>query len=450
MKAKMTYSRRGLKRFLPATLFGRSLLILIVPIVIIQSITAIVFFDNHWEKITSRLAYGVAGEVAMLSNAIVQEDSDDRIDFLARKMDQHLDMLVQYERGRNMDEISTTDFLPLWETLVADILDRELAVQLDYPYAFHLDLREKWVEVYVQLPGGILSVALPERRLFSSSSYIFLLWLVSTSMVFLLVAVLFMRGQVRPIRRLAIAAERFGKGQDMPSFKLEGAREVRQAGEAFVKMHERINRQISQRTAMLAGVSHDLRTPLTRLKLALSMIEDSDDVADMKQDISEMEKMINGYLGFVQGQTSEEKIPMDISALLEKIVQNTERAGGKVRLEIRQSGMFKVQPSALERCLTNLIDNALKYADDVRVSCDLDDDGDLLLSIEDNGPGIPESEYEDVFRPFYRGDSARETASGSVGLGLPIAMDIVHTHGGDIWLDRSAMGGLKVAMNIPK
>ena len=450
MKAKSLHPRRGLKRLLPSTLFARSLLILIVPVIIIQSVAAVVFFDNHWSKITARLAYSVAGEIAMLSNAVVQEDNDARVEFLSRKVDEHLSLLVEYERGRQMDDFPAPDSLPFWEGFVSEILDRELAIQLDYPYAFHLDLDEKWVEVYVQLPAGLLSVTMPERRVFSSSSYIFLLWLLVTSMVFLLVAVLFMRGQARPIRRLAIAAERFGKGQDMPNFKLEGAREVRQAGEAFRKMHERLNRQISQRTTMLAGVSHDLRTPLTRLKLALSMIDDSDDVRDMKQDIAEMERMIGGYLGFVQGQTSEEKLSMDVAELLEKIVQNAVRAGGNVTLEVQQSGSVKLQPSAFERCLGNLLSNAQKFASEIRVRCDLDEEGDVLITIDDNGPGIPETEYEDVFRPFYRGDSARETASGSVGLGLPIAMDIVHAHGGDIWLDRSPMGGLRVSINIPR
>lgn len=452
MKKRKERTRRRpfLKRFLPGSLFGRSLLILMLPIVLLQLIATFVFFDNHWAKITSRLAYAVAGEIAVLADSIGTEESHFEIKELSERLHKNLSLIVDLKPGATLDLRPDSGHGLVWESMAADMLHKELSARLNRPFILDLDFAHKRVNVFVQLDGGLLTVSFPERRLFSSSGYIFLLWLVCSSMILLFVAVLFMRNQIRPIRRLAVAAERLGRGQDVPNFKPEGAYEVRQAAAAFLKMHERIRRQISQRTAMLAGVSHDLRTPLTRLKLQLAMMRESDDVKAMQQDIHEMEKMIGGYLAFVQGESREEKIRVSMRNFLQKIVKAYARQNFSVDLRLCDPSLtVKIQPLAFERCVANLIDNAQKYAAHVWVDITRDEEGDVLMTIEDDGPGIAENEYENVFKPFYREDKARETATGSVGLGMSIAMDIVHAHGGEIWLDKSAHGGLKVTINMP-
>ena len=249
---------------------------------------------------------------------------------------------------------------------------------------------------------------------------------------------------------MALAAERFGKGRDVENFKVEGAREVRQAGQAFLDMKVRIQRQINQRIDMLAGVSHDLRTPLTRLKLQVAMMGDSPDIYDMKNDIHDMERMIDGYLNFVRGEGSEPSVVTDIPAMLRDITTSTKRQGCDVELNLNDiSVSTSVRPIAFKRCLNNIVSNASKYADFIWITLEQPDESTVKIIIEDNGPGIEEEKFEDVFRPFYRVDSSRNMSTGGVGLGLPISMDIVHAHGGEIWLERSGHGGLAVHILLP-
>ncbi len=316
------------------------------------------------------------------------------------------------------------------------------------PFTLDIDFQEKWVKVSVQINDGVLDITLPGRRLFSSSGYIFLLWVIGSSLLLLMIAVIFMRNQIRPIRKLAIAAERFGKGRDMLSFKPTGAREVRQAAEAFLDMHQRIRRQIEQRTAMLAGVSHDLRTPLTRLKLQLEMMESTPDIQAMKTDIQEMQTMLEGYLEFVRSESDEPVLYTNINLLLNKITDAAKRQNIAITKQSDEDINIMIRPMGFERCLNNLITNAGKYADHVWLFAAIEDKK-LTIIVEDDGPGIPEDQYESVFKPFYRVDSSRNLKTGGVGLGLAISMDVVHAHGGKIWLDKSDKGGLKVCIKLP-
>lgn len=438
------------KRFVPKTLFGRSLLILITPIILIQAISTFLFFDSHWSKMTSRLAYSVAGEITWISNEVEIDSSPENITKLTDMASRYLSMLIAYYPD---DTVSTEDKRRSWvgwESLIGETLDYELSQLLNYPYTIDVDFQEKWVEIRVQLKQGVLSVSLPQRRLYSSSSYIFLLWVFSISIILLIIAVLFMRNQVRPIRRLAIAAERFGKGRDVSDFKIEGAKEVRQAGQAFVEMRTRIQRQISQRTEMLAGVSHDLRTPLTRLKLQLAMLGDTPDTEAMRGDIHDMEYMIDGYLNFVRGDGRESSQIINLVELLGGVIADAKRQGIKIEYTHEMDKLFlPLRQSAFKRCITNIVSNADKYAQEIWVSLKRAEEGRIEIIIEDNGQGIPEAQYEDVFRPFYRVDSSRNSETGGVGLGLPIAMDIVHSHGGKIWLGKSIHGGLSVFIKLP-
>ncbi|MCB9989335.1 MAG: HAMP domain-containing protein [Rhodospirillales bacterium] len=447
----------SIKQFLPRSLLGRSLLILVTPILLIQIITTYIFFDRHWNRMSGRIAFAVAGEIAVIADYIEQGPGDQPIPFgaVSAYAAQHLDFLVSYEEGAHIApqpqelRLGANIAQQAKQTVLYDFLAQALEKQVRRPYQISIDMDEKWIEVSLQLNDGVLRVSLPQRRMFSSSGYIFLIWMFGVSMLLLVVAVLFMRNQVRPIRRLAIAAERMGKGRNIPpSFKPEGAREVRQAAQAFLDMQERIRRQVSQRTAMLAGVSHDLRTPLTRMKLQLAMMGNSPDVDGMKSDIAHMERMIGAYLDFARGEGGEVSERIDLAELVERVADNARRAG--VTIEHKNQGDLFVflKPVAFERCLGNVVSNAGKYGHHVWLTASRQDDR-IRVVVDDDGPGIPAEKREEVFRPFFRLDESRNPDMGGVGLGLPIAQDIVHAHGGEIELSDSPHGGLRVTIDVP-
>ncbi|MGZ9096782.1 MAG: ATP-binding protein [Micavibrio sp.] len=437
----------SLKTFMPRTLFGRSLLIMVTPVLLIQIIAAYVFFDRHWSKMTERLAYAVAGEIAVIAAKIEEDPTSDNVRGISQAGAQYLSLLISYEPGA----VIAPDALGYNSP---SLITRKLAAALDEqvrrPYSISIDTSEKWIEVRVALPEGVLSVSPPQRRLFSSTGYVFLLWMIVSSIILLGISVLFMRNQIRPIRRLAIAAERIGKGRDLPAtFKPEGAREVRQASKAFIDMHDRIKRQIAQRTAMLAGVSHDLRTPLTRLKLQAAMMGNTPDTEAMRNDIGDMERMLNAYLDFVRGEGGEASSRVDLKDMLDRIVQLTRRSGTVIEFEADGDLSIPLRALAFERCLNNIIGNAKKYARSIWVRAERMNAETIVITVDDNGPGIPEDQMEDVFRPFVRVDKSRNAATGGVGLGLSIAQDIVHSHGGEISLAKSPHGGLRVVISLP-
>lgn len=440
---------KSIKSMLPRTLFARSLLILIVPIFLIQIVTSVIFFDRHWNKMTTRLAYAVSGEVTVMADAL--ESNPMALSDVAPYYADHLSMITSFKTG---DRLTKEGFQQegsrIWENVVGEKLSKEMTKALKRPFFLHMNFDEKWIEVHVQLDNGVLVVAFPERRFFSSSGYVFLLWMFTVSAILLLVAVLFMRNQIRPIRKLAVAAELFGKGRDVPSFRPSGAREVRQAAAAFLSMHKRIRRQVDQRTAMLAGVSHDLRTPLTRLKLQLEMMDETADIAAMKDDIGQMERMISGYLDFARGEEGEKFSAVILQEMLKDLLVSVKRQGTDITLDCPDEPIvMMLKPTAFERCLSNLTSNAAKYADHVWVSLSASDDS-AMITVEDDGVGIDPAQYDEVFKPFTRVDEARSSETGGVGLGLPIAQDIVHSHGGTITLGESEHGGLKVFVRLPR
>jgi two-component system osmolarity sensor histidine kinase EnvZ len=315
---------------------------------------------------------------------------------------------------------------------------------------FHMDTQSHpdEVRIQVQLPEGIIDVAVSKERLFSSTTYIFVMWMVGTSLVLFAVATVFMRNQVRPIRRLANAVEDFGKGRDAPDFKPEGATEIRQAAAAFNMMRDRIQRMINQRTEMLAGVSHDLRTPLTRMKLQLAMLEDSGDIADLKADLSEMEKMVEEYLSFARGEGAESVIVSNVSDILADIVNRIDNPD--IDIKLRTSGDLSVplRPNAFRRCVTNLVNNALIYGGSATIQASRNG-GAIQITIDDSGPGIPDDQREEVFRPFYRLDNARGPDKAGTGLGLAIARDVMRGLGGDLVMEESPTGGARARMRLP-
>ena len=430
------------KRFLPRSLLGRSLMIIVTPLVLLQVVAGFIFYESHWDKVTLRLARNLAGDIAGVITLLRQNpDNPEPVFDMAAE---HMEMTLHVKGG---DILPNTP--PDESGLMERMMVRAMREYVGKPFQIDTRSLERHVVIRVQLTDGVLVVVTTRKRLFSSTTYIFVLWMVGTAMILFGVAVIFMRNQVKPIRRLAFAADTFGKGRDAPSFKPEGANEVRQAAAAFIAMRDRIQRQITQRTEMLAGVSHDLRTPLTRMKLQLELLGDREGVEELKGDVEEMEYMLEGYLAFARGEGSEAPTPTSLTALLGDIVAQARRKGGNA-IDLHTEGEITVplRPAAMKRCVTNLIDNALRYADHVSVRAGRRGDA-VEITIDDDGPGVPEEHREDVFKPFFRLESSRNPVTGGVGLGLTIARDVLRGHGGDIELGDSPSGGLRARLRLP-
>lgn len=434
------------KKFFPRTLFARSLLIIVIPVLLLQVVTTLVFVDNHWRKVTSRLAFAVAGEISIIADQLDKSHSEEDARRISDLYAQKLDLLVTFEPHGTITP--QTEIRGAWGPFTADALSKAMNKQVRRPFSLSFSPEDNWVNIGVQLDSGVLRVLALERRLYSSSANIFLMWVLGTSVILFAISVFFMRNQIRPIRRLALMAERMGKGQNIDSFKPEGAREVRLAARAFIDMHHRITRQVEQRTAMLAGVSHDLRTPLTRLKLGMSFMGDSADVKDLKQDVVDMENMINSYLGFLRGDGDEATESIALLDIITKIADATRRHGKNIHVDVSPNIMISVRPMAFERAVQNLVSNAEKYGEEIWISAK-DKIDEVVIMVDDNGEGLPPELFEDVFKPFYRADQSRNVLTGGVGLGLPIVRDITHAHGGEVHLDKSPKGGLRAIITLP-
>ncbi|MGN6515645.1 MAG: ATP-binding protein [Rhizomicrobium sp.] len=437
---------RFIKRWMPHGLFGRSLLIIVTPVVLLQCFVSYAFFVRHYDIMTARMARGVAGDVAFLVNLEESKpastDRRELLDMAARNLAYEISFLP----GESLSK-------PYRHTApyVNGPLNATFRAQLGETRPFATRVEGDRVEIKVEVRDGVLVLRVPLKRLQVSNADVFVLWMVISSLVLLAVAILFLRGQVRPIERLAKAADSFGKGRPVTNFKPYGATEVRRAAQAFITMRERIERYVQQRTEMLAGVSHDLKTPLTRMKLELAMMPDAESRA-MKDDVAEMEHMLDEYLDFARGEGSEEVQPSDMSDIVHDAAAAAARArgAGPERLNIvAPAGMtLAVRRNALKRCTTNLIDNALKHGKHVEVT--LRRVARVMESVvDDDGPGIPEHRREEAFRPFHRLDEGRNLQMGGSGLGLAIARDIARAHGGDLILSESPQRGLRATIRLP-
>jgi two-component system osmolarity sensor histidine kinase EnvZ len=432
--------RNLVKRALPRSLFGRSLLIIVTPLILLQVISTWIFYDRHWDTVARRLASAVAGDIAMMAETMEVLDGPDESRILnAATGLTELD--YTFRPGAALQAGPAR--VPRRGTLTDALEER-----VRRPFRIDSVSDTHRILVAVQLADGVLDVGIPRQRLYSSTTYIFVLWMVGSSMVLFAVATMFMRNQVRALRRLASAAENFGKGRHVANFKLEGATEIRQAAAAFVIMRDRIQRQISQRTEMLAGVSHDLRTPLTRMKLGLELLGDGSAIDELKSDVSEMETMIQGYLDFARGEGSEAPIEVDLQAFLEEIVAASRRDGQSISLTAPVDYRLLLRPNAMKRCIGNLVANACRHGSHVWLTA-LPGRGAVDIMIDDDGPGIPAEQREAVFRPFFRLDPSRNVSTGGVGLGLTIARDIARGHGGDLTLETSPQGGLRTRLHLP-
>ena len=439
-----------IKRFLPRSLLGRSLLIIVTPLIIVQLISTLIFYERHWDSVTRWLASSLAGEIDTV--IVHMRDFPDPANraWMFETARLRMGLEVEYKRGALLPAGPP----PSAANIPERELIRALRERLRRPFSVDTETYYKKVEIRVQLPRGVLRVLAPTKRVSSPTTTIFITWSIGSAIVLFIVATIFMRNQVRPIERLASAAESFGKGRDVPGFKPTGATEVRQASAAFIRMRQRIKRQIAQRTEMLAGVSHDLRTPLTRMKLQLAMLKGGNEVKGLRADIAEMEVMLEEYLAFARGEGSETPVETDIAKLLREVAGKARRKGKTISLKtnggLKSSGGLDVpvRPNALRRCVTNLVGNAVQHAD--KVAIEVRRNGNIIeIIIDDNGPGIPKSKRAEAFKAFSRLDPSRNPDSGGVGLGLTIARDIIRGHGGEVALEDSPKGGLRVRLRLP-
>ncbi len=433
---------------LPKGLYARALLIIITPIVVLEGVIAFAFMERHWQAVTRRLSEATARDIA----AIV--DLYDRLPNKSKTKD--LVDLAKERLNLDLQFLPTGDLPPPGPKPLFTLLDRALSTELrrhvNKPFWIDTAGDVRLVEIRVKHDDSILKVMATRSQTYASNSHIFLLWMVGTSVILLTVAILFLRNQIRPILRLAEAADAFGKGRGIPDdFRPRGAREVRQAAEAFLEMRDRIKTHVEQRTTMLAGVSHDLRTVLTRFKLELALLGDSSDTRALAADVNEMQHMLEDYLAFAKGDGGEEAKPTNLKELLQEIHADAQIYGRSVELKMRKKRQDLVLPlkrQALKRAITNLVSNAARYGDQVVIRAATEGQW-VRIEVDDNGPGIPASERENVFRPFYRIDHSRNVDDGNSGLGLAIARDIAKSHGGEIALGESSMGGLRAIISLP-
>ena len=436
---------RWIKRQLPKTLFGRSLLIIVLPVAIMQIAVTYVFFDAHWETVTSRLSEGLAGDVAWAVESYQDDPSAASFAKISKRAEDSMGLSVALQPGRTLpDRTHHALFAPIDQSM-----QQALSGRLDQPFWFDTIRYPAYVDIRVAVHGGVMRILAPRDRAFATQGHIFVLWMTVATVLLTAIAILFIRNQVKAIERLANAAEAFGRGGDVPSFKPQGAREVRRAASAFLDMRGRIQRHIDQRTTLLASVSHDLRTPLTRLKLALALNEPSKRNEAMKADLAEMEHMIDEYLAFARGEGGEAAETIHLRALLEQVSEGALRAGAQVAVQADPELTALVRPNALKRALSNLIMNAAVHGEHVEVAAQVRPQGGVEIFVDDDGPGIPEDRYEEAFKAFGRLDEARNQNSKGVGLGLAIARDVARGHGGDITLSRSPLGGLRAVVRLP-
>ena len=437
---------RAIADLLPKGLYARSLLIVIAPMVLLQTAVAYIFMERHWDLVTHRLSAAVARDIGAaieLYRAFPPAAGDDRLKTIcAERFLIDVELLPPGSLPPPMPKTFFSELDP-----VTRALPDEISKQVHRPFWIDSVGRSGLVEIRIDLGDGVLRMITHRNLAYEPNVHIFILWMLGASIVLLTVAILFLRNQIRPILRLAEAAEHLGMGRDF-DFRPHGAREVRQAGYAFIEMKKRVERALEQRTTMLNGVSHDLRTILTRFKLSLALIEDEAEIEPLQKDVAEMQRMLEAYLAFARGDGGEAAVPTDLKAMLEDLKSDAERHGAAVSVEANGSLTVKLRPNAFKRCLANLVGNASRHGDRIALIANREQRF-VSIHVDDDGPGIAPEHREDVFRPFYRLDHARNQDQSGAGLGLAIARDIARAHGGDITLGASPMGGLRASVRVP-
>ncbi len=433
---------RWFKRLLPRSLLGRSLLMILVPLLSLEAVALQIFYGSHLDVVSRRFSAAIAGEIGATIELLRRFPGEDDREWIFRTAHQQFNLVMRLQPGATLEPSKRVNVLGPMDDDMAFILTEKFSV----PMTMDWTSDPRSVLVRLELPEGVLDIMAPRKRLYTGTIFLFVGWLAGTAILLFIIAAAFMRIQVRAIRRLATAAEAFGVGRDIPPIRPEGATEVRQAAAAFNRMQERIRRFLAQRTEMLAGVSHDLRTPLTRLRLTIAMLPANadlrQDVTDMTTDVEEMERMVSGYLAFARGEGTEQAQPVDLSSVLEDVAAGARRAGAQVEVTAPDGLTLPLRADAMRRAITNLVDNARRHAHRIAVAA-IQQDRTVSVTVDDDGPGIPADRRESVFRPF------ETDATGGTGLGLTIALDIVRAHGGEILLEDSPLGGLRARIRLP-
>ena len=428
-----------IKKLLPKQLFYRALLIVAIPIIILQLTISIVFFDSLWIKTNKGMTRALIGEIKTFINAYEKEEYNK--DSLIVLFQEHLDFNVKFEPYK----ILPKEDLERWFSPIDRNLRRELKSKISN-YWFDTTSYKNLIDLKIKYGDGYFQFYIPKERVTSSSARLFAFWITLPAFLLITIAIIFLKNQTRPIINLARASEKFGRGEDIEEFRPSGALEIRQAGFEFEKMRKRIIRHLNQRSEMLSGISHDLRTPLTRIKLQLSFIKDKEISKKLSDDVEEMEKMLNEYLQFASSRSAEITETFDLSELLKTTIMKYEKK--EITTDISKEVFLDGRKNLMQRCFSNLIDNAIKYSTNVYISL-RKLNNNILITIDDDGPGIPENERENVFKPFYKIDKSRGDSKSSVGLGLSIASDTVKSHGGNIKLETSPTNGLRIKVILP-
>ena len=429
-----------IKKILPKRLFYRSLLIVTAPIILLQIIITIVFFDSLWIKANKGMTRSLVGEIQTMFD-VYKNGNEDNQQMIINLYNKNFDFVIAFKEN----ELLPKQKAERWFSPIDRSLRRELKPVFD-SYWFDTTSYKELVDLRIEYNDGFLQIFLPKHKIAPSSARIFALWITLPGLLLILIAMVFLKNQTRPIVNLAKAAEKFGKGESTKGFAPSGAQEIRQAGYEFDRMRKRITIHLNQRSEMLSGISHDLRTPLTRLKLQLAMLTQQDLAKKMGGDIEEMERMLNEYLEFAQYQKAEKTKLMNLNYIIKDIVKKYE--GKQINIFLEENPEIDIRPNSIKRCLTNLIDNALVYGQKIEIFTKKMMNNMIIL-IDDDGPGIPESEYQNVLKPFYRIDKSRGQNKSGVGLGLSIANDIIRSHGGNISLEKSPLNGLRVKVSLP-
>ena len=430
-----------MKDILPKRLFYRALLIVAVPVIVLQLVITFVFFDSLWIKTNKGMTKALVNEI----NTFIEVYNDEiyKEDEITNIFSVYQDLNIEFINENNFDY----NFDERWFSPIDRTLRRELKAKFGSTnFWFDTISYKELIDLRIKYKSGYFKFLVPKDRVTSSSARIFALWITVPALIMVFISLIFLKNQTRPITNLARVAEKFGKGEEIEEFKPSGAAEIRQAGYEFEKMRKRIVRHLNQRSEMLSGISHDLRTPLTRMKLQIAFIKDKDLASKLTEDINEMEKMLNEYLQFTSSSYLEKNEQFNLSELIHNIVEkyNNKNISKKISERIYING----RKNLIQRCMNNLIDNAIKYGDKINIELRINNKN-LFIKIEDNGPGIPEDEYDNVFKPFYKIDKGRAGSKSSVGLGLSIASDIIRSHGGNINLEKSSMNGLGVKIFLP-
>jgi len=429
------------KKILPKTLFYRSLIIVATPMILLQIIITVVFFDSLWIKANKGMTRSLVSEIRTLYDIYVGPDIEQK-QTIIDLYNKNFDFFISYKSNESFPK----RLEERWYSPMDRSLRRELKSVFGTSYWFDTTTYKKVVEVKLQHQNGFLQIFFPKHKITPSSARIFALWITLPGLLLITIAIMFLKNQTRPIVNLAKAAEKFGKGEFIKEFRPSGAREIRQAAYEFDKMRKRITIHLNQRSEMLSGISHDLRTPLTRLKLQLALLKQQDVAKKMSDDIEEMERMLNEYLEFAKYQKNEETETVNLNDIIKDITKKYENK--KINFSIEENLEIKVRPNSIKRCLVNLTDNGLAYGKKVEIFAKKTANN-VVIFVDDDGPGIPEKEYQNVIKPFYRIDKSRGQNKSGVGLGLSIANDIIRSHGGNISLNKSPLQGLRVKISLP-